>query len=270
MLKASNLQQIDFNELYKEQQKKSSFAPKLAQHWDKKAPSMSKRVFESVYVKDFISKLNLDGVKTLLDVGCGPGTLGVSLADKLEKVYCLDFSSEMLKFAKKNAQDRGLSNVVTMEKSFYDDWSDVPKCDMLIASRCMMVKDAKETLKLLNSKAKRVYISYKTDGSFIDEEILNLLDEDFEQKPSYMHFVNILYNMGICADVSFIRSENDRFVNLSLEQFIRKIEDDIGELSKGERDRLRNYHENVYTKKEQDGFISWALISYDTTLGKLK
>ncbi len=263
MLKLSNLQEIDFAKLYRQQQERSSFVPKLVEHWDRKASKMNDRAFEGVYAKDFISKIDLGDAKTILDVGCGPGTLGISLAEKLEKVYCLDFSPKMLEFAKQNAKNKGLNNVSFIQKSFYDDWSEVPKCDILIASRCMMVSDARAILELFNSKAKRVYLSYKTYGSLIDDEIYKLLDREFEQKPSYMHYVNILYQMGIYAKVDFIRSENNRFANLNLEDFLERIDKDIGELGSNEHKKLAKFHAEVYSKQKQEDFIHWTLISYD-------
>lgn len=47
MLLKSNYDKIDFNELYKEQKSKSSFSKKLAEDWDKKAPSFNEGVFKS-------------------------------------------------------------------------------------------------------------------------------------------------------------------------------------------------------------------------------
>ncbi len=264
MLNKSNLQKIDFAKLYLEQQKLSSFAPKLASHWDTKSQALNKRVFKSTYVKEFLEKIELKNAKTLLDIGCGPGTFGISLADKLEEVYCLDFSSKMLECVAQNAKDRGLKNVKTIQKSFYEDWSNVPKCDILIASRCSIVKDAKEFLNLINKKAKKIYLTSKVDGSFIDEEILNLLDKNIEPKPNYMYLLNILHEMNILVKVDFIKSEANRFIGLSLEEFLEKISFDLGEINEDEKKRLSYYYEKNLKNKLNKDYIYWALISYET------
>ncbi len=264
MLNKSNLDQIDFAKLYTLQQEKSSFAPKLAVHWDKKSKALNDRVFTSIYVKEFLEKIELGDAKTLLDIGCGPGTFGISLAPKMKQVYCLDFSPKMLECVTQNAQEKGLINVKTLQKSFYEDWSDVPKCDILIASRCTMVEDIGSFLKMLNKKAKKIYLTSKVDGSFIDEEILNLLDTPIEQKPNYMYIVNILHQMKILAKVDFIRSENNRFNGLSLEEFLEKIRFDLGDINDTEQRRLSEYYEKKLKNQTNKDYVYWALISYET------
>lgn len=264
MLKLSNIQKIDFNKLYMEQKSLSTFKLKSAEDWDEKASYMSQRVFESIYIKEFLQKIDLDGANTLLDVGCGPGTLGVSLAPKLKDVYCLDFSSKMLQCVKENAKNRDLANIKTMQKSFEDDWSDVPKCDILIASRCMEVVDLQSTLKLLNSKAKKIYITYKVGGSFIDKDILYVIDQNIEPKPDFIYLVNILYQMGIDVNVDFIRSENTRFDAKNSQDFIEKIRWSLGVLEKKDEENLVQFYENSFKNKKRDKYIKWALISYET------
>ena len=78
MLLKSNYDKIDFNELYKEQKSKSSFSKKLAEDWDKKAPSFNEWVFKSQYAKDFISKVDFNEADSVLDFACGTGTFKYS------------------------------------------------------------------------------------------------------------------------------------------------------------------------------------------------
>jgi len=51
MILASNYDDIDFDALYKAQKAKSSFGKKLAEHWDKKAPSFNEGVMKSAYAR---------------------------------------------------------------------------------------------------------------------------------------------------------------------------------------------------------------------------
>lgn len=264
MLKLSNIQKIDFAKLYKKQKAKSSFKPKSVKDWDKKAKYLSGKIFKSIYVDEFIQKVDTKGAKTLLDVGSGPGTLGVSLADEFEHVYCLDFSPKMLECVKKNAKMMGITNVKTIQKSFDDDWSDVPKVDVLIASRCMEVGDLKKTLKLLNSKAKKVYITYKVGGSFVDTDILNILDKPIVPKPDFIYLVNTLYQMGINAKVDFIQSENSRFDTKNVDEFIEKVRWSLGKLSKKDEKRLKLFHSQQKSKQGEKSYLKWAFISYET------
>ncbi|PID47195.1 MAG: SAM-dependent methyltransferase [Proteobacteria bacterium] len=263
MTTLSNLQKIDFSTLYKEQRKLSTFKAKSAKDWDEKASDMNGRVFKSIYINEFLQRLDLKDAKTLLDVGCGPGTLGLSLADKLEKVYCLDFSPKMLKCVRENAKERGLENVQTIQKSLDESWDDVPKCDILIASRCMEVDDLEGVLQKLNKKAKKVYISYKVDGFFIDECILKVLEKTINPKPDFIYLVNILYKMGFNAKVDFVNSENTRFQAKNPKEFIEKVRWSLGEISKNDEKNLENFYHNELAKNPPPKFVKWAFISYE-------
>ena len=95
---------IDFNKLYMEQKEASSFKIKSKESWDTKADSMNKKVHKSIYNQQFLKLLNLEGIQTLLDVGCGVGNLSLKLASKLLKVYSLDYSSRMLELLNENAK----------------------------------------------------------------------------------------------------------------------------------------------------------------------
>ncbi len=264
MLEKSNIQRIDFAELYVKQKSISSFKPKNATDWDKKAQGLNERIKNSVYLKDFVQKVELGNAKTLLDIGCGTGDLSLALADRLEKVYCLDFSAQMLKCVRQNAKEKGFLHVQTLQKSLYDDWSNVPECDILIASRCLEVKDLKNMLEKLNSKAKKVYISYKVGGSFVDEDILNAIDKTITPKPDFIYLINILYQMNIFPKIDFIRSESSRFDVKNAEEFVEKVRWSLGDLDKKDEENLRKFYEKSYRHKKQKDYIRWAFISYDT------
>ena len=213
---------IDFNELYVKQKEASTFKIKSQDAWDKKALSMNKKVHNSIYNDEFLSIINTKRCESLLDVGCGVGNLSLKLAKKIKEVNSLDYSTGMLDILKQNAKNETIENIKTINKSWYDSWEKVPKCDIVIASRSMEVVDMKEALKKLDSQAKkRVYLSYKVGGSFLSDDILNAMQRDVIKKPDYIYVVNILYSMGINASVNFVRSEGRSTVYTSQEDFIK-------------------------------------------------
>ena len=91
-----NLSDIDFAELYRQQMLSANRQEKTPEDWDGRAPAMSQRVSDSQYVRQFVAALDLEGCATLLDVGCGPGTIALTVAPRLERVYGLDYSPGML------------------------------------------------------------------------------------------------------------------------------------------------------------------------------
>ena len=50
-----------------------------------------------------------ENVRTILNVGCGPGTEAILLAGMGYEVTALDFSPEMIEYTKKNAKAKGVS-----------------------------------------------------------------------------------------------------------------------------------------------------------------
>ncbi len=256
---------IDFNDIYIKQKKLTSFKPKGKEDWDKKADGMNQRVHKSIYNEEFLSILNLEGVETLLDVGCGVGNLSLKLAPKLKQIYSLDYSSGMLDLLKENAKEQNIKNIKTINKSWYDSWEDIPKTDLVIASRSMEVKDMKEALIKLNEQAKkRVVISYKMGGSFVSQEILDVLQRDIIKKPDYIYVLNILYSMGINASVNFVKSEGRSTIYTSKEKFIQSVSWSIDGLSDDEIKRLEKYYDNLdLEKKQKKDFVYWAMMSWD-------
>jgi len=256
---------IDFNELYVKQKELTSFKAKGKEAWDEKAPSMNKRVHKSIYNEQFLELLDLEGINSVLDVGCGVGNLSLKLSPKLDEVYCLDYSSGMLEICEQNAKEQNLTNINTINKSWYDSWDDIPNTDLVIASRSMEVKNMKEALVKLNEKAnKKVVISYKKGGSFVSDEILDVLQREIIKKPDYIYIINILYSLGINASVNFVQSEGRGTIYTSKEKFIQSVSWSIDGLTQEEIQRLDDYYESLdLSSKLENDFVQWAIISWD-------
>ncbi len=259
------LEEIDFNELYIRQKKDSTFKIKSQFEWDKKAISMNKKVHSSIYNDDFLQIINLNSCESILDVGCGVGNLSLKLASKLKNIYCLDYSNKMLEILEQNAINKKLYNIKTINNSWYDDWKDIPKADIVIASRSMEVTNMKEALVKLDDKAlKRVYLSYKVGGSFLSNEILVAMKKEITKKPDYIYIVNILYSMGINASVNFVRSEGRNTIYTCLEDFIQSVKWSIGEISEEEHNRLVVYYNKIVKDKiNHIEYVKWAVISWE-------
>lgn len=259
------IEAIDFAKMYKEHKKASTFKGKRAADWDEKADTMSKRVIDSPYTAEFISKMNIEGCESLLDVGCGPGTIAIALAPKLKKVCGLDFSTGMLGCFLKNAKERNISSVQTVHRSWEDDWSDVEPCDIVVASRSMEVKDLKDGLTKLNSKAnKAVYLTYKAGGSFVDEEILHFIGKDIVTRPDYIYVLLVLREMGIYAKLDFIDTPGGSVSYESKEIFTTSLGWSIGELDESQRLKAEEFYDKYISTGifKPKGF-KWAFIHWE-------
>jgi SAM-dependent methyltransferase len=70
----------------------------------------------------------------VLDLGCGPGTLSIPLAEKGVRVTGMDYSENMLTSLQKEAAHRGLENIRTVRASFGEYQTDL-RYD-LVAAAC--------------------------------------------------------------------------------------------------------------------------------------
>ena len=171
----------------------------------------------------------------------------------------------MLKLLNESAKKENIKNIKTINKSWYDSWDDIPMVDLVIASRSMEVQNMKEALDKLNEKAnKKVVISYKVGGSFVSEDILEVLQKNMIKKPDYIYVLNILYSMGINASVNFVQSEGRGTIYSSKEKFIESVSWSIGSLRDDEIKKLENYYDNLdKDKKLKEDFVYWAVIFWD-------
>ncbi len=263
MLKPSNYDELDFAKLYCEQKIATSFKPKSASEWDKKAASMNASVHGGVYVSEFLSRMKLEKNDTLLDVGCGPGTIGLAVATQLKSVICADYSDGMLECVKQNIAAKNLNNVEAMKLSFDDEWDRVPVCDIVTASRCLEVADARKTLEKLISKARKsVYLTYNIGRTFMGDEIADILSLEVRPKPDYIYIVNILYQMGYLAKVDFITHGGCRFNGESFEEFLMQVKWSYGVDSLPDSDisGLKKYFDSGKAKRH----AKWAFIEIIT------
>ena len=261
-----SIDKIDFNKLYKKQKQNSTFKPKSVDDWDKKAPSISKRIHKSIYNEELLNLMDFSGCETFLDIGCGVGNISLLIADKFKKVYALDFSKVMLEAVENEAKYRNINNIETIHLSWEDSWENVPKADMLLASRSMEVNDMKDALEKLNEKVnKRVYLTYKVGGSFISDDILNYIGKQINKKPDFIYTINILYQMGIKPTLNYIKSEGRKKQYIDEDSFVQSIIWSIGELSKKQISLLKEYyHKKLKNKEEKDeDFVCWAVIHWD-------
>ncbi len=261
-------QEIDFAGLWREQSQRSSFGPRSSQDWDRRARQRFRRELNSDYSRAFLRRLDLSGVNTALDIGCGTGNLAIPLAKRLRRVHALDFSNAMLRELDNHRRREGLENIALHERSWFDSWRAVPKVDLVLCSRAMGVEDLRAALDKMSRKARRrAYATIHSGGSYLGNDVLALLDREIVPRPDYIYAVNILYQMGYRARVDFLRSSGGQGY-ASEDEFLRAVRWRIGELSAKEEARLRRFFRTL--PREDDGSIryrhdfEWAMLAWET------
>lgn len=110
--------------------------------WDRRAPSFTANVQSEEgdeYVDAFLNIMNPDPAWSVLDVGCGPGTLACPLARRVRRVTAVDFSPVMIGILNERKSRDGLENLTGMVGSWEEDWKTlgIEVHDAVIASRSM-------------------------------------------------------------------------------------------------------------------------------------
>jgi SAM-dependent methyltransferase len=176
--------------------------------WNNKAKSyMDGLKYNQEATDKVLSLIHWDEDDTIIDIGCGPGTLTIPMAKTSKKVTAIDASDEMLKFLKIRAEKEGLDNIV-YEDSYWEDANLLPH-DIVVAYQSLIMPDMKTSLKKMNDLAKkRVYLFRFTDRMTHFHKVWNLLtDEEYNENPDYVYIVNILHDLGIYADVKIYEKE---------------------------------------------------------------
>ncbi len=263
----TNIEAIDFSLLYNLQKCASSAnKSKSAEDWDARAWEMNENIHEGYYNDRMQERIDLSGVRTLLDVGCGPGTFALRFAPHVEQVHAFDFSPKMLEVLHHNAKERGIANITTSCINLEHEWEGIPSCDVVIASRCLEVNNIASVLQKLDAHTnKRVYLTFKEGRSFLSDEILEVLGREITPKPDYIYVLNILYQMGIRAKVDFIDPGNDGYKMGTLQEYLYSLTWAQNGLSEEEEARASEYFLECQRAGKTPAHRNnrWALISWE-------
>lgn len=127
--------------------------------WDKRARHF--RPLETApYARDFIKLLALKPGESVLDMGCGAGSIAIPLAQAGHSVIAADFSPAMLGTLDAGIEYYGLEDLITpLELAWDDDWDLVgpvaKAVDVAFASRSVTTTNLKGALAKLDRTARR-------------------------------------------------------------------------------------------------------------------
>lgn len=259
---------IDFDGMSRRQAAASSFLPKSAEEWNRRAEGRSRREKGSDYAREFLRRVDLDGVRSVLDIGCGSGNLLLPLAARVEEAWGIDFSSGMLDILARRAEEEGVAGKIRARLlAWDDDWAGVPDADVVICSRAMDVRNLKGALQKMTAKARlRCHLTMQAGGSFIGGDVYRIVQRDIVPRPGYIFAVNLLYQMGFRARVDFIQTHGGLEYRDD-EEYVQSLEWRLGGLTADERRRLAEHAKtlphtpegHVLNRHEFEwAFLSWA------------
>ena len=200
--------EIDWNRLRQQYRSENLPQKKDSRSWNTRAASFAARNEPSIYTEKFIELLKPQPEWSVLDVGCGPGTLALPLAARVRHVTALDFSENMLALLGNHLKQRQIANITPHLLSWEDDWQGVPIHDVALASRSLNVDDLKGALnKLIRHARQAVFVTDRVGTGPYDPLAFKAVGRPLRPGPDYIFTVNLLYQMGHYAQVTFIRTE---------------------------------------------------------------
>lgn len=179
-------------------------------YWNRRADAFASRKPAGTYVEAVLERLAPEPGWSVLDVGCGTGTLALPLARRVRKVTAMDFSEGMLAHLTAERDRQGLGNLHVVHAGWEDDWdrAGIGPHDVAIASRSLVVADLAAALEKLDRAARRrvLIVSPAGDGP-ADRGVLRAIGRSFQPGPDYIYVYNLLHQSGIFADVHILKAE---------------------------------------------------------------
>jgi len=272
-----DINDLDWNAMWKESGVHSPWTKQSRRElWEKQADSFNKRIIrvksetaetdKDDYISKMLGRIALEPEFTVLDIGCGPGTLTIPLAKKVKSVTALDISGQMLKYLKANAENDGVDNIRYINAAWEDALAanHIEKHDVVVASRCITPVDIKETFSMLAAVARHsVYVTVPVVHLPFDWEIYRVIGRGNKKHPSYIYILNALYQMGIQANLEILYSRI-RVYFPTIEEAIADLQWRTTPFTDIEKQRLIKYLKIKFAEQNgsltHEGKSKWALI----------
>lgn len=229
-----------------------------ADFWDRRAQNFHRATKDRVLSDPFyqcVLKV-VSPSTTVLDVGAGTGRFSLEFARLARHVIAVEPNAAMLDYLRRDAQEQALTNITYIQTA----WQDAPhdlQADIVICSHVLYpIRDIAPFLAKLDQAATQTCYIYMraTPMDVLTAPIWkHFHGEDRCLPTGYIHALDILYEMGIYANVEIVRQPPtlrfpslDQAVEEELEQLI--LPDD-----QRTRDELRRLLQDWLV--EQDGAL---------------
>ena len=184
--------------------------------WNARAEEFSAIAGRSGYARGFlnelVSNLGCELDCDIFDMGCGPGTLAVPLAQLGCDVFACDISEAMLEQLQKKARTAGVS-VQTKALAWQDDWVAngirEKSFDVAIASRSIRTSNLAELMGKLERVARKLVAISVPAGpaELVDLALCKALGRNVEMCRADADVFQILADWGRCPHVKYLDSE---------------------------------------------------------------
>ena len=256
----SDIKDIDWNRMWNEALQKMPKRDEKSK-WDKIAPRFNEWMKTDEYPLNFAAKVHKEPEYTVLDLGCGNGSITLEVAKHVEHVTAVDLSDKMLSIVEKNAEEKGISNISYVQSRIEDiDLDVMGQHDVVISSRSIGgVYDLKNELKKIDNLARKyVYMTHwSATSKQFEKDLCKVLGIKHRPHPDYMYILNMLYQMGIYANVEPIDCKSlhiYRDLDDAIERCTWKLGWTVDKIEKEERIKIEEFMKKNLVKKDNGNF----------------
>ena len=227
--------------------------------WNKAAPNFGKSAKKDDYHTKLIERIDINKEDTLLDLGCGEGSITIPLAKRAKSVTGVDSAYKMLEILNEKSQKENIINIKTIEEDLTNiTVENVGKHDIVIASRSLNgVLNIKETIANINEIAnKYVYITvFGSSTHKYKKEKAEIAGKPFKAGTDHMVLVMLLRSLGIEANVLQLECKNLKEYH-SIEEAIERSIWRLGELEEENKIALENYFKDIFVKNKRGNWVN--------------
>ncbi len=210
MITASALELIDWNEEWKRAQSRASFRKWRSdptEFWNLKAKRYDQMENNGdERAEQTVNRMSVDGNTSVVDIGCGPGTVSIPIARIARTLTAIDPSSGMLDSLCAKASTQGLTNIRPINKKWEDTvlGDDLEAHDVVVASYSLAMDDIRAALEKMDAASTRgVCLFWFAGRQAWGRDLLwsNLFGESYVAGPDHIYLLNVLHQMGIHPNV---------------------------------------------------------------------
>lgn len=221
--------------------------------WNKAAPNFGKSAKRDDYHTKLIELIDVSKEDSLLDLGCGEGSITIPLAKRAKSVTGVDSAYKMLEILNEKSEKENINNIKTIEEDLTKISIDtVGKHDIVVASRSLNgILNIKETIAKIDEIAdKYVYITLFGPNNWkIEKEFYESIDKEYFEFPSHRYFFNILVDMGIYPNIENLNIGHEREYE-SVEEALESGKWRLDLLNEEEKKQLHEYLEDILEENE--------------------
>ena len=181
-----------------------------ADFWERRAKNYHRSTKETVTSDPLFLKLRqvVTQNTTVLDVGAGTGRFTLALAPYAQHITAIEPNAAMLHYLQQDASEEKLPNISSLLTSWQDAPTDLT-ADIVVCSHVLYpiwdVDTFMAKLRAATRKSCYLYIRAVHFDSSTSSLWKHFHGDDRRPAPGYIHALDVLFEMGIYADVEIVR-----------------------------------------------------------------